>query len=297
MRLRAGSSPARDTVEALTFLTAPATVQVTVGGTTTSCSVPAGPGTCTVPLAAGTVSAEVVRNGVEVAAVTSPSTVVGTPDVQDLERVGASSGRTGTRATATASVTPASTPKAVSRPAVSAPVRPARSAAAKAGTTVVLAPVADTYAHSWVPKGNFAASASLNVHGAPRTTSHLRFTVPRAPKGTRLTRATLRIRTNDLPFAGSTGTSDIALSSSAWTESSVVWGTRPLPTSRVVGRISGATAPSRQYGAGLSVGALSTLLGRQASLVLSSTSADDLWLWSSNHPDRTYRPALALTFS
>ena len=93
MSLRSGSSPARDTVEALTFLKAPATVRVKVGSASYSCAVDAGVDTCTVPLGTGTVSASVVRNGTTVTALTSPQKVTSTPYVQDLEYVGSSSRR------------------------------------------------------------------------------------------------------------------------------------------------------------------------------------------------------------
>jgi Glycosyl hydrolase family 71 len=86
-----GGSPARDTVEALTFLTAPATVAVTVGTKTTTCNAPAGIATCIAPLAAGTVKVTVTRAGASVAAVTSPHKVTTTPVVQDLQYVAASS--------------------------------------------------------------------------------------------------------------------------------------------------------------------------------------------------------------
>ncbi|HKG51602.1 MAG TPA: glycoside hydrolase family 71 protein [Actinomycetales bacterium] len=86
-----GGSPARDTVEALTFLTAPATVAVTVGTKTTTCNAPAGVATCVAPLAAGSVKVTVTRSGASVAAVTSPHKVTTTPYVQDLQYVAASS--------------------------------------------------------------------------------------------------------------------------------------------------------------------------------------------------------------
>ncbi len=95
MKLR-GGSPARNTVEALTFLTKPGTVQVTVGGQTTSCKASAGVDTCTVPLRAGSVSAKVVRAGTTVAKVRSKNKVTNSPYVQDLKYLGASSGRQGT---------------------------------------------------------------------------------------------------------------------------------------------------------------------------------------------------------
>jgi len=85
------STPARDMVEALVFLPSPGTVQVTVGGTTTSFSAPAGISAYTVPLKVGTVSAKIVRSGSTAESLTSPYTVVSTPYVQDLQYYAASS--------------------------------------------------------------------------------------------------------------------------------------------------------------------------------------------------------------
>ncbi len=95
MRPRAGTIAPRDSIEALTFLTAPGTVSINVGGRTRSCAVDAGVDTCTVPLGIGTPSATVRRGGATVASVTSPYRVTATPHVQDLQYVAASSARQG----------------------------------------------------------------------------------------------------------------------------------------------------------------------------------------------------------
>lgn len=81
----------RDTVGVLTFLTAPATVTVSIGGIKTSFEAPAGESSRTFPLALGTVGASADRNGAQIAAVTSPYTVVARPVVQDLQYYAASS--------------------------------------------------------------------------------------------------------------------------------------------------------------------------------------------------------------
>ncbi len=132
MKLR-GGSPARDTVEALTFLTAPATVHVTVGALTHKCSVPAGPGVCTVPLSPGAVSAKVVRDTTQVASVTSPVKVTTTPYVQNLHYTAASSGRQGTSGTTTTVAADTTAPSA-----------PTNVTAAVSGSTVSLAWTAAT---------------------------------------------------------------------------------------------------------------------------------------------------------
>ncbi len=92
MSLR-GGSPARNTVEALTFLKAPATVVVKVGSNTYTCSNDAGVDTCTVPLSSGTVSVSVKRSGTTVTSATSPYKVTSSPYVQDMQYVGVSSRR------------------------------------------------------------------------------------------------------------------------------------------------------------------------------------------------------------
>ena len=86
-----GSSPARNTVEVLSFLTAPATVTVTVGTQTTVYSAPAGVSAHLVPLTSGQVSAHADRNGGTVSHVVSPYTISLTPYVQDLQYHGVSS--------------------------------------------------------------------------------------------------------------------------------------------------------------------------------------------------------------
>lgn len=93
MKLRGGSTAARDTVEVLSMLTAAGKVSVTVGGTTQTYDAPAGVSAKTVPLKAGTASATVTRSSATVAKVTSPYTITATPYVQDLHYRGASSGR------------------------------------------------------------------------------------------------------------------------------------------------------------------------------------------------------------
>ncbi|MFJ4044379.1 glycoside hydrolase family 71 protein [Microbacterium sp. NPDC089987] len=79
------STPARDTVEAVVWLTSPATVKITVAGKTTTVAAPAGMSVHTVPLGIGAVSASVERSGAVTAKLASPYTVVQTPPVQDLQ--------------------------------------------------------------------------------------------------------------------------------------------------------------------------------------------------------------------
>ncbi|WP_345431270.1 glycoside hydrolase family 71 protein [Actinoallomurus vinaceus] len=93
MTLRSGSTPARDQVEVLTMLTAAAKVTATIGGTAHTYSAPAGVHVQTFALKAGTNSVSVTRNGAVTAKVTSPFTVTSTPQVQDEQYYGVTSGR------------------------------------------------------------------------------------------------------------------------------------------------------------------------------------------------------------
>lgn len=85
MTLRAGSTPARNTVEVLSFLTAPGDVTVKVGTNTYTYAAPAGEFAKTFPLAVGQVSASMSRAGQLVTDVTSPNLVEANPAVQDLQ--------------------------------------------------------------------------------------------------------------------------------------------------------------------------------------------------------------------
>lgn len=95
MQLRPGSSPARDTVEVLSFLTAPATVVVRVGTASYSVAATAGVSVTSVPLGLGTVSAAITYSNGARLSVTSPFPVVARPVVQDLQYFFVSSARDG----------------------------------------------------------------------------------------------------------------------------------------------------------------------------------------------------------
>lgn len=88
MTLRSNSIPARDTVEALVFLTAPATIKVTVGSTVHTWEAPAGVSAKTFPLATGTVKASITRGGSTIGTAQLPKPVTSTPYVQDLSYYG-----------------------------------------------------------------------------------------------------------------------------------------------------------------------------------------------------------------
>ncbi|MFI5509958.1 glycoside hydrolase family 71 protein [Mycobacterium sp. NPDC051804] len=91
-RLRSKSSPGRDAVEALTFLTAPAKVILRVGDTVTVCDASAGVSECLAPIGALTpkgsvVSVEVLRGRSTVLKLVSPDRIIANPLYQDLSYV------------------------------------------------------------------------------------------------------------------------------------------------------------------------------------------------------------------
>jgi hypothetical protein len=85
MRVLPGSVDPRDTIEAVTFATAPSDVSITAGTQHYSCRVPAGRGICTFPLAIGSISAQMDRDGEPVAVARSNVDVTDSPQVQDLQ--------------------------------------------------------------------------------------------------------------------------------------------------------------------------------------------------------------------
>ena len=84
---------ARDTVEVLTFLTAPATVTVNVGTKTYTYTAPAGIKYQLYPLEIGHVKASAVRGTASIGVADSPYTVDATPYTQDLAYYAVSSRR------------------------------------------------------------------------------------------------------------------------------------------------------------------------------------------------------------
>ncbi|WP_308380094.1 endo-1,3-alpha-glucanase family glycosylhydrolase [Streptomyces sp. ISL-43] len=93
MSLRKGSAASRDTVEVLSFLTAPATVLRTAGSAKGTYEAPAGVHAELLPLNAGTSSATVLRDGKAGAGVRLLYPVDRKVEVQDLQYYAATSGR------------------------------------------------------------------------------------------------------------------------------------------------------------------------------------------------------------
>lgn len=85
MRLRTGSSPARDKLEVLSFLNGPATIRVDVGGESQTYAAAAGVSARLFDLKAGSHSVTVVRQGLALLSVSSQVATTVTPQVQNLE--------------------------------------------------------------------------------------------------------------------------------------------------------------------------------------------------------------------
>jgi hypothetical protein len=119
MSLRGDSSPPRDDVEVMSFLTAATPITVNIGGTTQTYTAPAGESTQAYSLQLGQISATINYADGSKRAVTSPFPVVAHPSVQDLQYHFVSSARSGTTvvgATPTPIPTPTPTPTVAPTP-------------------------------------------------------------------------------------------------------------------------------------------------------------------------------------
>lgn len=265
MHVRATSGSPRDTIEVLSFLTAPATVRVQAGAQLYNCPAVGGLNVCTQPLVTGSLSAQVIRNGFAVAGVTSPHHVTATPNVQDMQYVAVSSGREGDVIIAHPEVT--------------------LRASAVAGTCV----------NEGAPSINYGTSWSLASRGVGGYIAYLRFDIPAAPPNTQLKRAALQITSTMLAFAGSTDTQTLRLASNDWSETAVTWSSRPPASATILGVGTASRGPNVRSSFPLVTSAVTPLLGTQQSLAVTSTGLDSLWFWS-HEAVSSSRPQLILTF-
>lgn len=93
IKLRSGSSSARNTVEVLSFLKEPASITATLGTKVYTYDAPAGMYSKTFPLEIGTNRATIKRGGAVIDSVTSPWAVKSRQHTQDLQYYGVTSGR------------------------------------------------------------------------------------------------------------------------------------------------------------------------------------------------------------
>jgi hypothetical protein len=295
-----GGSPARDTVEALTFLKEPGTVTVTVGSATHTCNAPAGVSTCTVPLSTGTVAAKVTRGGAVVTNVTSPHPVTTSPTVQDLQYVGAASGRTGNNLVSAPAPTPAPTqpaPAPTPTPTPTTPT-PAPTTPGWSEPTVVTVPaLADTYANAGAPSASYGGESSLASRGGSLpATAYLRFAIPNAPPGKQLVSAQLRLRTTTIPSAPSADTHTLWYSLDSWAPSTVSWNAKPQIGWYKIGQGGGFTAQNTTYTMPLGVAIIEYVAGSTHSFAMVGSGDDSVWFWSNEYPDASARPKLVLVY-
>lgn len=88
----------------------------------------------------------------------------------------------------------------------------------------------------------------------------------------------------------------VRTASDSWSETELTWADRPATSSTEIGSVR-ALAAGTAYEVALSPAAVRALEGRSATLALTSTGTDSLWLWSSGHANAGYRPQLVLTWS
>lgn len=96
INLRDSSSPGRDRVEVLAFLSRPASIRLTTGERVQSFDAPAGVTVVTAELQIGIISAQLIRNNLTALSVDSPFPVQAAIAVQDLQYHFVNSGRSGT---------------------------------------------------------------------------------------------------------------------------------------------------------------------------------------------------------
>ncbi|WNI26392.1 DNRLRE domain-containing protein [Streptomyces sp. ITFR-16] len=162
-------------------------------------------------------------------------------------------------------------------------------------TTVALTPVEDAYVNGVAPNTTYNDS-QLASRGTTPYLAYLRFALPAAPAGQRLTSARLAFRTSSDPTAGSAESHTLVPVTGAWTESTVTYNTRPSLATTVLGTISGATDISTGYSVDLNAPALGGALGSSYSLALTNSGTDSLRIWSGEVATAAQRPQLVLTF-
>ncbi len=270
-----------DRVEALTFLKAPGTVTIKAGSKTYSCEVSAGVDTCLAPLETGKVSASVTRGGVTVADVASRHQVTPQPRVQDLDYVITGSLRDGGGAAPQA-------PETTPGPTPTTPAADSRTITVKAS--------ADTYVNEGAPTKNSGATSSLVSRGSPGAAAYLRFRLPKAPQATVLKSARLEYWVGTADHAESTQAHSVTIGSNSWSETAMTWSNRASVGTEVLGTIRGAGARNVAGSVGLDAARLKGRLDQDLTLAISSTSTDDLRIWSSEFPAEARQPRLVLIF-
>jgi hypothetical protein len=301
MKLRSGSTPARDTVEVLSFLTAPAVIEVVIGGTPRTYTAPAGISAHLFPLAVGEVSATITASDASVTTVTSPYRVEARLPSQDLSYHFVSSARSGVTTPPPGVVEPPVDPPPVDLPPVDPPVEeppvdePVDPPAEP--VTVRLNPTEDAYAYSSSAASNYGTNTQLSAQGGTGgSESFLRFALPAAPAGTTLTGVRFAYRTSTDGSSGSADPYSLDVSVGGWEEALIDWNNRPTGVGAAVATLN-APAADTAYEATGNPAALRDALGQSVSLRISGTGNDNIRPWSREQGSAADRPALILDFT
>jgi hypothetical protein len=166
-------------------------------------------------------------------------------------------------------------------------------------TVVTLRPTEDAFVNAGGPGTNYATDPFLKTRGTLGAQSYLRFALPAAPTGQRLTSAVLRLMCDADATADN---QSVRIGSDAWTESALTWSNRPGITGALLATMSGVTATTTSSTA-LSPSALSGLLGTSPTIGITSSGTDQVVFRSNNYGGPTataaqlaIRPSLTLTF-
>ncbi|NLT55941.1 MAG: DNRLRE domain-containing protein [Actinomycetales bacterium] len=161
---------------------------------------------------------------------------------------------------------------------------------------LTLTPTADTYVNSAMRTTNFGTSTTMIADSSPLQIAYLRFDLPSVPAGQELAGAELRLRTTASSAASSGSSHTIVTAGDDWTETGVIWDTRPTLGTTVLGTVPAGTAVNTSSTIPLDVGRFRGLLGRRTTLAV-SPDGDDSILLVSREGATSGRPQLVLSFT
>lgn len=161
--------------------------------------------------------------------------------------------------------------------------------------TVTAPNLADASVVSTAPSTNYGSNNQVfSANASSQQQIFLRFQVPDAPSGKTLNKVSLRIRTSTDAAAGSTGTHAVQVVTGAWQEGTLTWANRPTSAGATVCTIADATTINTVYTVQCTASAFTP--GQEISLRISTTSSDNLRLFSKEGPSAAFRPTLVAEF-
>ncbi|MGW6710778.1 CBM96 family carbohydrate-binding protein, partial [Streptomyces sp. NPDC054956] len=154
----------------------------------------------------------------------------------------------------------------------------------------------DTYIDQGSPGTAHGTAGSLAVRGTPAHETYLRFDIPAAPAGQVLKSASLQIETSTAAGAGTTDTVSVVPVTGTWSGAGTTFKTKPTLGRTPLGTLAGVPDGSAVHTVRLDTATLSSVLGTNYGLGLTSTGTDPLWIWSSEAAASDAAPQLVLTF-